>query len=77
MQVGPNVSINMGPNQVVKRKSLYLLAAPAKQVLAYRKFFDDAQRNPVAHEGIEVGGEEASIIYYCHRGKWLELQGND
>jgi hypothetical protein len=60
-----------------KAGSLYLLAAPAKQVLAYRKFFDHAQRNPVSHEGIEVGGEEASIIYYCYRGKWLELQGND
>jgi hypothetical protein len=57
--------------------SLYLLAAPAKQILAYRKFFDDARGNPVTHEGVEVGGEEASMIYYCYRGKWLELQGND
>ncbi len=57
--------------------SLYLLAAPAKQILAYRKFFDDGRGNPVTHEGVEVGGEEASMIYYCYGGKWLELQGND
>jgi hypothetical protein len=57
--------------------SIYLLAAPAKQILEYRKFFGDAHDNPVIHEGIEVGGDEASIIYYCHQGKWLELQGND
>lgn len=57
--------------------SLYLLAAPAKQILEYRKFFEDAHDNPVIHEGIEVGGDEASIIYYCHQGKWLQLQGND
>jgi hypothetical protein len=60
-----------------KAGSLYLLSAPAKQVLAYRNFFHDAHGNPVAHEGIEVGGEEASIIYYCYHGQWLELQGND
>jgi hypothetical protein len=57
--------------------SLYLLAAQAKQILEYRKFFGDPHENPVVHEGIEVGGEEASLIYYCHQGKWLELQGND
>ena len=57
--------------------SLYLLAAPAKQILAYRKFFEDSQDNPVTHEGIEVGGEEASQIYYCYHGRWLVLTGND
>jgi hypothetical protein len=57
--------------------SLYLLAAPVKHILAYRKFFGDPQGNPVIHDGIEVGGEEASMIYYCNRGQWLELQGND
>jgi hypothetical protein len=57
--------------------SLYLLAAPAKQILAYRKFFGDAKGNSVTHEGVEVGGEEASIIYYCCRGQWVELTGND
>jgi hypothetical protein len=31
----------------------------------------------VTHEGVKVGGEEASMIYYCYRRKWLELQGND
>jgi hypothetical protein len=57
--------------------SLYMLAAQAKQILEYRKFFGDPHDNQVVHEGIEVGGDEASLIYYCHQGKWLELQGND
>lgn len=57
--------------------SLYLLAAPRKQIEAYREFFGDAHDNPVTHDGVEVGGEEASLIYYCDRGRWLELQGND
>jgi hypothetical protein len=57
--------------------SLYLLAAPSEQILEYRKFFGDAHANSVIHEGIEIGGEETSLIYYCHQGKWLELQGND
>lgn len=57
--------------------SLYLLRQDAKQILVYRKFFGDARSNPVTHDGVEIGGEEASLIYYCYGGKWLELQGND
>jgi hypothetical protein len=51
--------------------SLYLLKA------AYRRFFGDPHTNPVLHDGVEIGGDEASLIYYCHNGRWLELQGND
>jgi hypothetical protein len=54
-----------------------LLAAPVKQILEYRKFFGDTRTNPVIYEGIEVGGEEASLIYDCHEGEWLELQADD
>jgi hypothetical protein len=57
--------------------SLYLLKAPPEHVLSYRKFFGDKSKNPVVHDGVEVGGEEASLIYYCYKGKWLELMGND
>jgi hypothetical protein len=58
-------------------RGICLLAARVKQILEYRKFFEDPHDNPVIHEGIEVGGDEASTIYYCYRGMWLELQGND
>lgn len=57
--------------------TLYLLKAPPEHVLSYRKFFGDKNKNPVVHDGVEVGGEEASMIYYCYKGKWLELMGND
>lgn len=57
--------------------SLYLLSQKPKQILIYRKFFGDSQSNPVNHDGVEVGGEQASVIYYCYGGKWLELQGAD
>jgi hypothetical protein len=57
--------------------SLYLLRADRQQILSYRKFFGDKSENPVVHDGVEVGGEEASMIYYYHKGKWLELMGND
>ena len=57
--------------------SLYLLRQSPKQILIYRKFFGDPSSNPVTHDGVEVGGEQASLIYYCYGGKWLELQGAD
>jgi len=57
--------------------SLYLLRADREQILSYRKFFADKNKNLVVHDGVEIGGEEASMIYYCYQGKWLELTAND
>jgi hypothetical protein len=41
------------------------------------EFFGDSHTNPIVHDGVEIGGDEASLIYYCHKGRWLELAGND
>ena len=56
---------------------LYLMPVSAKQILAYRRFFGDPHTNDISHQGIEVGDEQASLIYYCDGKNWLELQGND
>ena len=29
---------------------------------------------PIDHQGIESGGEKASVVLYCYRGKWLKLR---
>lgn len=57
--------------------SLYLRKAPPKDILAFREAFGEPNQTPVTHDGVEVGGDKASLIYYCENGKWLELQGND
>jgi hypothetical protein len=51
--------------------------APPSQITAYRKFFSDSHTISILHDFVEIGGDEASLIYYCHYGRWLELQGND
>lgn len=56
---------------------LLLMPIGPKQILAYRKFFGDDHINQINHQGIEVGDEQASLIYYCDGKNWLELQGND
>lgn len=56
---------------------LLLGKASVKEILEYRKFFGDTNSNPVTHEGINVGDEKASLIYYCDGKKWLQLQGDD
>ena len=56
---------------------LFLARASTKAILEYRKFFGDTNTNPVAHEGINVGDEKASLIYYCDGKNWLQLQGDD
>src|SRR5260370_13438915 len=56
---------------------LFLMPVGPKQILAYRKFFGDEHANDIGHQGIEVGDEQASLIYYCDGKNWIELQGND
>jgi len=56
---------------------LFLGKASPRTILDYRKFFGDANTNPVTHEGINVGDEHASLIYYCDGKNWLQLQGED
>lgn len=56
---------------------LFLAKAGAKIILDYRKFFGDTATNAVTHDGINVGDEKASLIYYCDGKNWLQLQGDD
>lgn len=56
---------------------LFLGKASAKMILDYRKFFGDTNASPVTHDGINVGDEHASLIYYCDGKNWLQLQGDD
>jgi len=58
---------------------LYLKKATPELILRYRKAFEGAggPRPRITHDGIEVGDEQASLIYYCDSGKWVQLQGND
>ncbi|HXM65813.1 MAG TPA: hypothetical protein VN911_03705 [Candidatus Acidoferrum sp.] len=51
-------------------------ADPAK-IRAYNQAFAGRELPPLDHSGLEVGGEEASTIYYCYKGTWLTFSGND
>jgi hypothetical protein len=55
----------------------YVQTAKSERILELRKFFGDAHENQVTHSGVEYGGGNASVIYYCDSGKWVELQGDD
>ncbi len=48
------------------------------EILGYREAFETMKNPPpVTHDGIEIGDEQASLIYYCEKGRWLELAGSD
>lgn len=58
-----------------------LWPADAKKIRAYDQAFGEgfgSKKLPVLdHSGLEVGGEQATTIYYCSQGKWTQLAGND
>lgn len=55
----------------------FLWPAKPDKIRAYNSAFGGRKLPTLDHSGLEVGGEEASQIYYCYRGKWLTFSGND
>jgi len=55
----------------------YLWPADPKKIRAYNRAFGGRNLPALDHYGLEAGGEAASTIYYCYKGKWLTFSGND
>ena len=59
-------------------RDAYIAPAGAKKIGAYHDAFGGPDKVPaITHAGLEVGDEQASIIYFCQQGKWIELTGAD
>jgi len=56
---------------------IFLRKATPRRILNYRQAFPEGPKPAIAHDGLEVGDEQASLIFYCKAGSWLELRGND
>lgn len=54
-----------------------LWPADAQKIRAYDHAFGNHKLPRLDHSGLEVGGEEATTVYYCSEGKWIPLAGND
>lgn len=54
-----------------------LWPADPKKIRSYDRAFGNRKLPTLDHSGLEIGGEEATTIYYCSEGKWLQLAGSD
>ena len=48
-----------------------------KAILDHYRAYGGPKPPPIDHQGIESGGEHASVFLYYYRGKWMTLQGAD
>jgi hypothetical protein len=48
-----------------------------KFIMDHYRAYGGPKPPPIDHQGIESGGEKASVVLYYYRGKWLKLQGAD
>jgi hypothetical protein len=48
-----------------------------KFIMDHYRAYGGPKPPPIDHEGIESGGETASVVLYYYRGKWLKLQAAD
>ncbi len=56
---------------------IFLRKATPQRILNFRRAFPEGPKPTVTHDGLEVGDEQASLIFYCDSGQWVELRGND
>jgi hypothetical protein len=54
-----------------------LWPAPPATIRAYNRAFSRHKLPALDHSGLQIGGEEASTIYYCLDGNWTRFNGND
>ena len=52
-------------------------AVDRKFMMDHYRAYGGPKPPPIDHQGIESGGEKASVAFYYYRGKWLKLQGAD
>jgi len=55
----------------------FLWAAPPQTIRAYNDAFGGRKLPVLDHSGLEVGGGEGSMVYYCRQGEWMKFLGND
>jgi hypothetical protein len=54
----------------------YLRKAPADRVQNLEPADGKPLNFSVKHDGLEFGGEESSVVVYCHEGKWYEFRAS-
>jgi len=55
----------------------YIRPVDRKFIMEHYRAYGGPKPPPIDHQGIESGGETASVVLYYCRGKWLKLQGAD
>jgi hypothetical protein len=55
----------------------YIRVVDRRFMMDRYKAYGGPRPPPIDHQGIESGGETASVVLYYYRGKWLKLQGAD
>ncbi len=52
-------------------------AVGRKFILRHYELYGGPRPPRIDHQGIDDASEQASQVHYCHRGRWLSLQGAD
>ena len=46
-------------------------------IMAHYSSYEGPKPPPIDHQGIESAAGGGSVIFYFHKGKWLQLMGAD
>ena len=71
-------SVELGKNpDNPGRIDLFIRSVDRKFIMDHYRAYGGPKPPPIDHQGIESGGETASVVLCYYRGKWLKLQGAD
>jgi hypothetical protein len=59
------------------RIDLFIGSVGRKFIMEHYRRYGGPKPPPINHQGIESGGDSASVVLYYYRGKWLTLTGAD
>ena len=69
--------LNRNPDDPGRIFDWFIRPVDRKFIMDHYRAYGGPKPPAIDHQGIESGGETASVVLYYYRGKWLKLQGAD
>jgi hypothetical protein len=72
-----SVELGKNPDDANRLFDWFIRPVGRKFIVDHYRAYGGPKPPPIDHQGIESGGDSASVVLYYCRGKWLTLQGAD
>jgi hypothetical protein len=72
-----SVELGKNPDDANRVFDWFIRPVGRKFIMDHYRAYGGPKPPKIDHQGIESGGDSASVVLYYYQGKWLKLQGAD